>query len=529
MRFKCGDQPEVNSVVVFDRSGSMSTTTNGSTTRIDLAKRAATLFGYALIGGTNTVDNEYVGLVSYNDAVTVDLGLSASRSVIPGSYTNAVGALTAGGSTDIGDALIAGVGVFGTAAKTRRECLVLMSDGEHNTNTDPTDPSVTSAISNRGVDIVHSIALGSQANESVMSGIANYGARQGIYRKALDSTELDVLRTLGVFVDMADSCRDATPIKTTRSSIPAASEQCTTYPVGELGQVDFSVVWADTRVPTVRVVRPNGLAEIRENNWTTLSGVNFVNAANYKQFSVNVTNSTQYGNYQVCIRNGSAQAQTVSTHVVTPKDNVQFAVLTNATSYSCSGIMQVTAYAALGGAPYAAASVNGTLTSEQGVTKSFKLYDDGAHEDGSAGDGVFGAAVYGFAGVGTNELVVELTSGTNVVRQRRTSVSVSGSQCLSCTVLETRTTPTNFVTTGQDQCFAIPPSQFPAYGSTISTQISPRDGSTMAGTITLNGVSYPLNAWNDLRSVPFTRDQYATVIVKADAAATNRTWSIQYW
>jgi hypothetical protein len=529
VRFKCGDQPEVNSVVVFDRSGSMSSTTNGSTTRIDLAKKAATLFGYALVGGTNAVDNEYIGLVSYNHAVTVDLNLAASRSVIPGAYTNAVDALTATGSTDIGDALIAGVGVYGSAAKTRRECLVLMSDGEHNTNTPPTDPTVTSAISGRGVDVVHSIALGSQSNETVMAGIANYGAMQGIYRKALDATELDVLRTLGVFVDMADSCRDATPIKTVRSSIAAASEQCTTYPVGELGQVDFSVVWADARVPTVRIVRPNGLAEIRENNWRTQAGVNFTSAANYKQFSVNVTNSAQYGNYQVCIRNGSAQPQMVSTHVVTPKDNVQFTVLTDATSYACNGIMRVTAYAALAGRPYAAATVKGTLTNEQGTATTFTLFDDGSHDDGSAGDGVFGAAVYGFSGAGTNELLVELTSGTNVVRQRRTSVSVSGGQCLSCTVLSTRTTPTNFVTTGQDQCFAIPPTQFPAYGNTISTQISPRDGSTMSGTITLNSVSYPLNPWNDLRSVPFTRGQYATVIVRANAAATNRTWSIQYW
>ncbi len=129
---------DVDVVVVFDRSGSMSLTGLSGSDKITEAQQAAALF----ISLLRTGASHRVGLVSFSTTASLDFGLAAANAAtkntligpVPPGTGGTVGGLAAGGSTTIGGGLQSALTMFpspGPATNTR--AILLMTDGLENT------------------------------------------------------------------------------------------------------------------------------------------------------------------------------------------------------------------------------------------------------------------------------------------------------------------------------------------------------------------------------------------------------------
>ena len=116
----------VDIMLIIDKSGSMNVLDNGNT-RLQNAKSAAITF-------VNTVNfsKDEVGLASFNELATLNLGLNNSQALI----TAAINALTASGQTNIGDGIKVGRQEL-VANGGPTKAMILLSDGAPNAMTLP--------------------------------------------------------------------------------------------------------------------------------------------------------------------------------------------------------------------------------------------------------------------------------------------------------------------------------------------------------------------------------------------------------
>ncbi len=118
----------LRSVLVLDDSGSMA-----AEDRLVLAKQAANVYIDQLKVG------DQVAVVSFNNSATVRYNLTTIASAADKTAAkNAVNALVAGGTTNIGGGLATGLGILQTVGtRTCNEVIILLTDGDHNTGTAP--------------------------------------------------------------------------------------------------------------------------------------------------------------------------------------------------------------------------------------------------------------------------------------------------------------------------------------------------------------------------------------------------------
>jgi hypothetical protein len=136
---------------------------------------------------------ERVGLVSYAEAVYYHHGLTADLDVIDAimdSLWTERARTNIGGGIDMGRTMLNNASSSGLKEKV----IILMTDGYHNTGTDPI-PAAARAVAD-GV-IVHAVTFGWYADQSTMRMVAN--ATGGEFRHAPDgATLIDVFREMAL-------------------------------------------------------------------------------------------------------------------------------------------------------------------------------------------------------------------------------------------------------------------------------------------------------------------------------------------
>ena len=168
---------DADNVVIVDRSGSMA-----DASKLYSAQSAANLYV------DSWRDGDMIGVVSYNQAASVDLTLRNLDSTSRQAAKDAISALTAGGSTSIGDSLIKGMNELTTRGATADPwAMVLLSDGMENTA--PNISDFMSAYNTRrdnhqAVPHVYTIALGPDADRPRLQKLA--GDTGGTYHYASD-------------------------------------------------------------------------------------------------------------------------------------------------------------------------------------------------------------------------------------------------------------------------------------------------------------------------------------------------------
>ncbi len=162
--------PTVNATnlvcLVMDRSGSMRVEDAGDTTRLEFAKAAARAFVDVSLG---LGDDFQLGLVSFNQAATVDQPVQLLTPAYATTVKTAINNLVADGNTAIGDGLFTGaLELFRVMGAN--PTLFLLSDGQNNAGTNPVD--VTNLLQARGVR-TYTIPTGNGADRPLLSDIAS--------------------------------------------------------------------------------------------------------------------------------------------------------------------------------------------------------------------------------------------------------------------------------------------------------------------------------------------------------------------
>ncbi|MFY9255043.1 MAG: VWA domain-containing protein [Fuerstiella sp.] len=154
--------------LVLDRSGSMTTTTPGSSNRwLDL-KKAVQAFLDTLAA---TPQDELVGVVTYSSTSTLDENMNLNY----GQLMSTINGKPVSGATAIGLGLqdgIAGVTSLGYARPTAARTIVLMTDGIHNTGVYPDVVAATAAAQKI---TVHTITFSAGADQVLMKKVAQIG------------------------------------------------------------------------------------------------------------------------------------------------------------------------------------------------------------------------------------------------------------------------------------------------------------------------------------------------------------------
>ena len=153
--------------LVLDRSGSMLSPSDDGT-RWDALEEAVLQF---LVELNNTPQRELVAVATYASDGAVNLPLTSNYIQVQST----VAAIEPDGATAIGLGLVNGLislNDMGHGRPLAKKTIVLMTDGNHNTGTDPVDVATQAAT--EGV-VVHTITFGSGANQTLMGVVAQSG------------------------------------------------------------------------------------------------------------------------------------------------------------------------------------------------------------------------------------------------------------------------------------------------------------------------------------------------------------------
>ncbi|WP_063751935.1 VWA domain-containing protein [Sorangium cellulosum] len=503
---------DTNHVVIIDRSGSM------YGTNLALAQQAAKVYKNTLASSNVPASQsftEQIGLASYSDTASTSYPITP----IPASgYDAAVDALVASGSTSIGAGLEEALDMLTAANPTKgpRECVVLLSDGQHNTPPAPSD--FFSDYFNR-VDEVHSIALGAGADEAMMSDIAtDFGASPGLYMRADTSTDIDQLELLGAFFRMANDCRNGGMMDQGLTEIPANMTLCASTLVTAAEIVDFTMLFVGGVAPVVYLKPPSQHPEddISETSYAaSISDMTFVSADNFKRFSLNVTDPLiEDGDWEFCAVNNSPSPLYLYSAVSTLMDNIQLNVTTNGLNVGAQPLTIAAEVTHLGN-PVTGATVSAEMEAPSGAVTSLTFYDDGlaAHADIAANDGVYSTKFSQFAEGGSHQITVFADHAGNstvpeFTRQHTFGVYKDPTTVVTCQSLG-QAGPATTATVNGTACFQIDPANYPTgwTPANLWLQVTAMDGLPLNGvTVSANGgaaQSAAANSWSMQLSTPF--------------------------
>lgn len=501
-----------NHVVIIDQSGSM------FGPNIDLAKRSAKIYRNTIVSSnvpTSGVD--LLGLAAYSTTSTQVYPLTALPA--PG-YDPAADSLVASGSTSIGAGLQEALNMLSAANPTPgpRECVLLLSDGQHNT---PPDPASTQAGYMSRVDKVHTIALGAGADEALMSDIAaTFGKTPGLYLRADSDTALTQLETIGAFSRMALDCRDGGMIHDSITQIPPGTMACTESYVSAAQTVDFTMLFVGGAAPDTYLETPDlhptpMITESPASYQSSGSNLTFFSAENFKRFSLNQTQAYEEGFWRYCAVNNGTTPIYLYSAISTLADRISLDVTANDLSVGSQPLVLEAKLRHLGNpiGPIRAATVNGTITRPSGATAAITFKDDGSAASGDrvANDGTYTAKVTQFPEMGSHEVLVvaEFPGNTSIPKFRRQHrLGFYKDATPPCVDLGGMSQPAIHTVNGS-ACFRIDRASLPTTWtpSQIVLQMSPSDGTPLNGvSVSINGGTArtaPANSWAAQFGIPW--------------------------
>ncbi len=388
----------LTTVMLLDRSGSM-TTEN----RLDFAKAGAKLFTFALDPGDS------VGVSSFSSSPSVDYGLTKITDDSVRSAANAaIDSLVASGSTNIGGGLQTALGqITGSMNRACNDIIVLLSDGDHNTGTDPL--SVIPALKQEGV-AVFTVGVGSglsSSGEATLQKIASDTG--GKYKRVSSSFGLVGVMFLIAQESLGNGLLTQSPLSLTSNSTVESPVPVETG----VTQANFAVTIADPGDNiTITLRSPSGRI-ITAADAATDSNVEFLSGPNNRTFEIK---SPEAGEWKVIITTGLVTNGEVQVQAFADHDGVQLNVSVEKNVLTFPDAIIVNATPQYNGQNVVGASVFGKVLRPDGSESPITLFDDGSpgHGDHIPGDGIYAAKFSDYAGGGDGTYTLELTTENTV-------------------------------------------------------------------------------------------------------------------
>ncbi|MBN1658449.1 MAG: VWA domain-containing protein [Anaerolineae bacterium] len=377
--YNCG----VRAVTCIDRSGSM------AGDPLSLAKMGASTF----VNLTQSTDE--LAVTSYSDYPRVDFAMATMTDANKTAAKAAIDAIVYDNLTNIGGGLQTSLDqITAAGSPLSNEVIILLSDGMHNTGTDP--DLVLPAIKARNVN-VYTIGLGS-ADASLMRRIATETGGNYIY--ASNNAELQ-----GHFQQILAEMRnngllervDGTLGGTAAGGRTADTSVLVDAYTSAAGQVTFILAWNNPSEEADLVVRrPNGVVVS-----STDAGVQFVydsaNASKYYRIT-----SPEAGEWLVSVSNAGTTSLNYSMQVHGAPSQVLVRASASEDTYTYPEPMLIQT-TVLAGEGVMGAAVTAEVVRPALGTVNVPLFDDGLlnHGDTRANDGVYSNYFSNYAGDGS--------------------------------------------------------------------------------------------------------------------------------
>ncbi|MCP3915640.1 MAG: VWA domain-containing protein [bacterium] len=376
----------IRAMLVLDRSGSMTT---GQ--RLDFAKSGAKLFVDVFEQG------DFLGVASFSSTASVDYSLTQINGAAERTAAKAaVDSLVATGTTNIGGGLLAGLGQI--TAQTTRSCneiIVLLSDGDHNTGTDPA--SVIPQLQDENVTVFavgvgSGISVGGQA--TLQNLATSTGGRYFAVASAADLPKLFLLlqnETTGSGL-LEDEPGQMGP-----------NEVLETTVLVETGAVSgqFAMTLTNDADDIVLSLRDPGGTIVDQTSAMTDPDVDYLQGPNYRLFEVR---SPVPGDWVVVATSGSVVNNgALGLLAFAQNDGVQLVVSVRNETLSYPEAVEVEATLTFGGRNVFGAAVSGVVVRPDGSSYPISLFDDGllSSADAVANDGVYSAVFDNYSLNGT--------------------------------------------------------------------------------------------------------------------------------
>ena len=368
-------------MLLIDRSGSM---VGG---RIQFAKSAANLFTKFLRTG------DRVGVASFSSFASLDFPLTA----ITGDSTRAavqttINSLAATGATNVGDGLFSALGEL--TSQSQRSCneiIVLLSDGDHNTGTDPSfaipllrDECITVltvgvgfGLSIGGEATLQSIA--SQTGGKFFRIASNFGLVSAFLRFVMESMGNGLLTRAPSVVGSSQT-----------AGVPVLVEVAATSATFALAiENPTDVIEFSLRSPSGILVTAGFAA--------TTPNITFRSDLNSQSFQVD---APEFGMWSMNVSTGVVTNGNIEFLAFSENEGVQLNVSTTQESVAFPEEVEIHATPTFRGESVVGATVSGTVNRPDGSVVAITLHDDGAGGDAIPDDGVYSGRFSGYTGIG---------------------------------------------------------------------------------------------------------------------------------
>lgn len=390
-------------VVVVDRSGSMDAVdgASGSPTRLDLAKQGAGLF----VSLTKVGDS--LGVVSFSSSASVDVGLTEIMGATErGAANAAINALSGGGGTNIGSALILARDLFTAQADLScAQTIILLTDGIGNNS----ELSVIPSLIENDITVI-TIAVGSSVSASNLQQVACQTG--GKFFQVRDAGGLPAL-----FTALSAETRGGGVLARRPGFVAQGETQDIAVLVDNLtAEATFALTWPNQGDDLdLSLVSPSGAA-ISPSSAAGNALIDFISVTNTEILVVRGT-ALEPGGWTIKALGKLIGADgAFETIASSDAPGMSLTVATDKPEYTFPDPITVVATPRFGGVNVIGAPVTGTVMRPNGTKRSITLLDNGnaANGDDQAGDGIYSAIFDAFAGDGgySFDLMAVNTTGT---------------------------------------------------------------------------------------------------------------------
>ena len=415
--FDCG----VRSVVCIDRSGSMSSDSavrsfdgSGQYEGSDLALNSppqASPISLAKQGAKNFInvlaDTDRAAVTSYSSSAGVNYAMNVMNAANKTAAKSAISLINASGLTNIGGGLQVSLDqITGDGDRLSNEFIILLSDGQHNTGTDPS--AVLPALKTRGVT-VHTIGLGN-VDASLMSNIASQTG--GTYLFANSSAQMN-----SHFIQMLKDARNNGLVEKLEEEMPANGNATHSVFIDSSissNSAQFILSWDDPSIEFVfSLFRPNGSQVSGSDSDVTFT---YDADAGYKEYEIS---TPAQGDWSVQLSNPAATSSNYTFQVHAAPSDVMFNASSDKGDYDASSENAIlTSSVSTGGNNVGDATVTAEVTRPNGNPVNIAYYDNGSnlHGDDIADDGIYSSTfdLYNGSGSYTFDVTVNTEGGRTV-------------------------------------------------------------------------------------------------------------------
>ncbi len=419
---------ESDNLIVGDRSGSM-----GDFDKLAAAQDAARLY----VDSWETGDQ--LGVLSYNETATVDLGLRPWTNDSRDDALAEIDGWTDGGDTGIGIALLLALDEFDDEGDSAHPWnVIVLSDGMETVD-EPNLADFIAAYDGRQADgdpvpAVFAVALGADADQVAMQQLAcdagncaNYhfageptGARSALLTGAQLSNELgEIYRVVAEAI-----AREQQVYAAQDTLLPQEFHEHTIPVDGSASEAVFVVnyVQIGSTETDIRLRNPNGVLVL-----PTLIDVGHVIYRVPLPLPGDWTVSLAY---EPPGRMPTAEELHYLVEASLRSDLTMDVFLGLAPEERLAGEPMPVLVSLADAQPLAGATVSADVTGPLGSPSSLTFHDDGLHGDGGAGDGFYGATFYHTSQPGTYQLVIDAVGDSplhgDFTRRARLSFHMAG-------------------------------------------------------------------------------------------------------